>query len=73
MGFSPPDAAKIQPDTGSLVLVISTDATTFGPGNVSVIDGGVSSVASFQPTPEPATLMTLGLGALALLRRLKAR
>ncbi len=59
--FNPPDSAKIQPGQTSFVLVISTDATNFTTGNVSVIDGGVTTVASFEPrsnpVPEPTSLL----------------
>jgi PEP-CTERM motif len=71
--FNPPDSAKVLPGTASNVLVISTDATSFTAGNVSVIDGGVTTVAAFEPAtiPEPGTLQLLGAGVagLAAIRR----
>ena len=75
VGFSfiPPDAAKIQPGQISDVLVISTNATNFTAGNASVIDGGVTTVASFEPAsavPEPTSLLLVG-GALLFLGRIR--
>jgi hypothetical protein len=65
--FNPPDSAKILPGTTSNVLIISTNALFFQPGNASVIDGGVTTVASFQPgVPEPASIALVGFGLLAL-------
>jgi|SRR5690242_10329548 PEP-CTERM motif-containing protein len=71
--FNPPNSAKIQPGQTSNVLVISTNATNFNTGFVSVIDGGVTTVNSFEPTgspqtptPEPSTLMLFGSGLIGL-------
>lgn len=80
VGFSynPPDSAKIQPGQTGFVLVISTNATNYKPGFASVIDGGVTTVAAFQPAPgvpEPATFLLIGAGFVAIgsLRRLQVR
>ena len=68
--FSPPFITnEIAPGTSSVVMIISTDATKFGMGNASVIDGGAATVQAFQPTssstvPEPTTFALLGLGLL---------
>ena len=60
--FAPPDGAKLQPGQTSSILIISTNATgnNYSLGKSSVIDGGVTTVQTFQPgnapppTPEPA-------------------
>jgi hypothetical protein len=70
--FNLTDATKIQPGEISNVLVISTNATSFKAGNASVIDGGVTTVAAFEPAvsttvPEPASFLMLGGGLLAMM------
>ncbi len=53
--FQPPDGAKIEPGRTSAILIISTNATgtDYSLGTSSVIDGGVTTVQTFQPGPAP--------------------
>lgn len=55
------------PGASSALLVIQTDAPSYGPAIGNVIDGGVASVAALGPAvPEPSTI-ALVLGGLATL------
>jgi hypothetical protein len=61
----------IEPGQTSTVLIIETDATNFKAGDLNIIDGGVSTVAAYEPTapssvPEPNFSLLLSLGLLAL-------
>lgn len=70
--FQPPDTSEIYPGTTSNVLVISTNATQFAAGNVSVIGGAAGTVASFRPipVPEPASLaLAAAIATFGLMRR----
>jgi hypothetical protein len=50
----------------SRIFVIRTNATGWSTGSTFMINGGVASVASFQPIPEPSTYALMGAGLLAL-------
>jgi len=79
IGFSfgkfPIGAGSLQPTDISNLLVVYTDAPTFGVTLASVIDGSVAQVNSLAPTriiPEPSTLVLAGivvLGGLILRSR----
>jgi hypothetical protein len=70
--FGPPPGTRIPPGTVSAIMVISTNAAQFSPGNATVIDGGAVTVAAFQPfgppvaVPEPGAMLLMGSGLLTL-------
>jgi hypothetical protein len=47
--FNPLNSEKIFPGHASNVLVVSTNATNFTAGHASVIDGGATTISSFEP------------------------
>ncbi|TMI90063.1 MAG: PEP-CTERM sorting domain-containing protein [Bacillati bacterium ANGP1] len=65
----------IQPGATSDVLVISTDATNFNLGHASVIDGGTSTVDSYEPAavPEPGSMLLLSTGMLGMFAMRRSR
>jgi hypothetical protein len=70
--FTPPVSGSILPGQTSMVLVIETNATSFIAGHLSLIDGGVTTVAAFQPVapkvPEPSSkwFLAMALGGVLL-------
>ena len=67
--FNPPISDEIGPGETSNVLVVSTTATTYSNGNANISDGGVATVAAYQPgspVPEPMSMLLFGGGLLAL-------
>lgn len=60
---------QISPGAWSFVLVITTNATLYEPGNAFAIDGGVTPLASFEPAapvPEPSSLFLFASGLLSV-------
>jgi hypothetical protein len=70
-------SAHLAPGQETFLLVIKTNATTWGGGSTQLIDGGVATLDTFAPTPEPAfSAVLLGglFGAgLFVTRRFRAR
>jgi hypothetical protein len=59
----------IAPGQSSLVLIVKTNATTFGSGSISLIDTVTSTTFNgFSPNPEPGTIILLAgcLGGMGL-------
>lgn len=67
-----PVSGFLAPGTTSALLVIQTDATIYGTGAfASMIDGGVITIDTFAPVPEPSAVILLltGLAGAGLVAR----
>ena len=53
---------SLAPGDSSLFYFIKTKATSYMTGSTVIIDGGIASVQSYAPAPEPTTLLLLGFG-----------
>lgn len=66
--FIAPGVTPILPGSWSEALIIATDATTYKPGTIGIIDGSAAGLLGYAPAvPEPATLSLMGMGLLSLL------
>ena len=65
-------AGLLLPGTTTDLLIIRTNAPTYVPGAVGILDGDIASAPAYLPSrpstvPEPATLVPFALGGLGLL------
>jgi hypothetical protein len=68
--FAPNTPSGVGNGVETLELVVKTNATSFGPGSINFIGGGIASVAGLAPTvvtptPEPSSAALLASGLLA--------
>jgi hypothetical protein len=59
-------SSYVDPGYTSQWLEVQTNATQYGAGDINLIDNGISSTGAFSPTPEPSSLVLLGLGGLGM-------
>lgn len=70
---SPIGNGEISPGNSSYFFFIKTDATEYGIGTVSLLNGGVANVQGFAPVPEPGILFALAGAGLLISSRRKVR
>lgn len=70
-----PNKSQIQPGTSSYVGILRTNAHSYTTGSFGIINGYGSNAVAFAPVPEPESyaLMLLGLGALSLVIKRRAK
>ncbi len=61
------------PGHSTYVLVIRTDATTFGIGNAAIQDTTNVTVSALAPTPEPTLVGLLFVGLLGIVAVVERR
>jgi hypothetical protein len=69
VGFNFLAPRSVSPGDNTDIMVIKTDATNFTAGTYTFQDGGATTVAAYAPalaTPEPSSLLSLGLGGIVV-------
>jgi len=70
VGFNFLAPNSVSPGQDTDIMVIKTNATNWTTGTYTFQDGGATTVAAYAPalpTPEPSTLLSLGLGGVVVL------
>jgi len=72
VGFTMPSTGITQ-GADSYWHYIRTNATQYTSGSTALLNGGIATVPTFAPIPEPTTLAMLAVGGFALIRRRNGR